>query len=326
MNDFENLHPRGAQGKFAVKQYLEDESVGLGGFTHGPTLQDGLRDGTYNPSYVREMVDNKLEYPWIAQALMRDEIRSNPKAKFTTFPALYHRHSIDDETELDPTRELDLTDEQRTEMNAESKDYFIRMSNNELAMYGAEMDEYGNISGPEKWRHDFPEVDSEDRDNLKETLGMILQDSPVLGKWMRRAEPMPEVPQSLQDRNLYLDDITDGYFDTALQDASYSAMDGYIDVDEEALNIHNLAPHVMEDRMRDIGEFLVENERDIAQALDTPGYSLDQFSSDLYLEGSGGGSGFRDRGLGDIGKRLAEAMPRYEETAHTDENGKVYFE
>ena len=138
--------------------------------------------------------------------------------------------------------------------------------------------------------------------------------------------PIPPVPQSLQKLNVDLDHVTEDYLDIALQDATYSAMDGYVDADPDDLNLDNLGDGVETEYKRYVAQFLIDNEKDIAEALNHPNYNSEQLAADLYTETVGSGVGFRDRNLGDVGKRLAENTPRFDMNAGLGEDGKVYFD
>lgn len=70
-------------------------------------------------------------------------------------------------TDLDPFNNLELSDEQREEMNGEARNLIIATADKYLAPYGAEMVGNGDVYGPIQHASEI------DREELKEVLGLI---------------------------------------------------------------------------------------------------------------------------------------------------------
>lgn len=70
-------------------------------------------------------------------------------------------------TDLDPFNNLELSDEQREEMNGEARNLIIATADKYLAPYGAEMVGNGDVYGPMQHASEI------DREELREVLGFI---------------------------------------------------------------------------------------------------------------------------------------------------------
>ncbi len=79
----------------------------------------------------------------------------------------------------------------------------------------------------------------------------------------------------------------------------------------EEVGFLDLDPEGLEQMKTDALRFWIENRRDIAAAIEAaPEYDLTRAGHDLWFSRNGHGTGFWDRGLGDIGERLDAAAAK----------------
>ena len=112
---------------------------------------------------------------------------------------------------------------------------------------------------------------------------------------------------------LALPPFTQGYIECALwadANAECLSVEGDGEGEEDA-TLDDLSPELLSTMARDCAVFEEDNQEDIAAVADTFGLrDREHLGHDFWLSRNGHGTGFWDRGLGDIGERLHTAAQR----------------
>jgi len=124
---------------------------------------------------------------------------------------------------------------------------------------------------------------------------------------------------------MHLDNFTRSYITAALW-ASHAVDDATGDDYEslEAFDLDDIDDATLAVLIADCGQFQSENE--------LPAYDHGQYSDaelaghDFWLTRNGHGTGFWDRGLGEVGERLSEAAHQYGEFHFWLDNGVIHGE
>ena len=97
--------------------------------------------------------------------------------------------------------------------------------------------------------------------------------------------------------------------------------------DFEPPTINDFAPETRSEMELNIRRFMIENEKDLKDAIESGGLSFSQIGHDFWLTSNHHGAGFWDRGLGDAGERLTDSAQGFGELdLFQDEDGTVYAE
>ena len=92
-----------------------------------------------------------------------------------------------------------------------------------------------------------------------------------------------------------------------------------VDPDGSPLDGHDIAPETMREMRSDCADFIWDNRDDLRAYSDA-----EQAGDDFWLTRNRHGAGFWDRGLGDLGQRLAAAARIYGGIdLHIGDDGKV---
>lgn len=114
-----------------------------------------------------------------------------------------------------------------------------------------------------------------------------------------------------------LDKVTEHYVIAAL----WVSYDDHGDPLEDNYDIGDLAPKALSEIRDQCFQFCDDNAADIELA----GLAEDQVGHDFWLTRNGHGSGFWDRGLGDVGKRLSEAAKAWgSQDLYIGDDGLIY--
>lgn len=114
-----------------------------------------------------------------------------------------------------------------------------------------------------------------------------------------------------------IDDYLAASIWTALDDDGYN-MDEY--------SIHDFDSKARERANKDLERFVSECGDLLEKAIETGNYTIDMIGHDYSLSRCGHGTGFWDRGLGEIGKRLSNIAHAHGDISVFAENGTLYFD
>ena len=118
------------------------------------------------------------------------------------------------------------------------------------------------------------------------------------------------------------DNQKDLIFDAYLECALWSSTDYNGDPLDDNYGNDDIALDQIKPLRDEVCDFIDGN----AALLDASGLSPDQIGYDFWLTRNGHGAGFWDRGLGDIGRKLADAAQVYGSVdLYVGDDGKLYF-
>ena len=95
--------------------------------------------------------------------------------------------------------------------------------------------------------------------------------------------------------------------------------------DIEQINVNNVDAATRQNLADEFNSWALSNADDVNAYLER-GLGSDGLANDYMLTSNGHGTGFRDRGLGELGDRLSESTPRIEVTPYLGDDGKIYLE
>lgn len=149
----------------------------------------------------------------------------------------------------------------------------------------------------------------------------------------RRICPMPvEVKPYLGD--LAMDEFVDGYIECALWSSTYTKQEDGLEASEREhdvpmdrdFNSSDISDEAMERARGECGEFMTGHREDLLAYLEA-GRPMSHAGHDFWLSRNGHGTGFRDRGFGELGVRLhAAAKACGEAYLYVGDDGKIHLE
>lgn len=88
---------------------------------------------------------------------------------------------------------------------------------------------------------------------------------------------------------------------------------------------YDLAPATLEQIRKDCEEFVKNNESDLLAYMDLGDRDASNTGHDLWLTSAGHGTGYWNRGVGDVGERLSKASKKYTREPYPGDDGLIYF-
>jgi hypothetical protein len=118
-----------------------------------------------------------------------------------------------------------------------------------------------------------------------------------------------------------LNDFTRGYIEAVFFTNASCADDG----DLEGAGFFELSPAALEAIQEECAEWQGANSELLRQACEQPDYDMERAGNDYWYTRNGHGTGFWDRGLGDIGEALSKAARYSSRDIYRGDDGAIHY-
>lgn len=119
-----------------------------------------------------------------------------------------------------------------------------------------------------------------------------------------------------------LDAFTQGYLEAAFFTSTGHLEDG----DLEDASLAELADAAWQSAAADCTKFQADNSQALSDAYTLEDYDSEKAGRDFWFTRNGHGTGFWDRGLGDVGDTLCAAARWSERNLYRGDDGRIYIE
>lgn len=118
-----------------------------------------------------------------------------------------------------------------------------------------------------------------------------------------------------------IDSFTQGYIECALWSSVSDDDEGI----QDSHSITDLAPTTLAEMIKDCQKFQKANDDDLDKACEARGHDMSYMGHDFWLSRVGHGTGFWDRGLGELGEKLHKAAESYGNVdLYVGDDGLIY--